>query len=165
MGMKAESEYHETPNNLLKGSLYGIIGMLAGILPLLIFPIFFERVYPAIAIIPFAGIIWAMRLAKSKQNLASLLIASLLSLIGSVIGTSLGLMVLCVKQNNWAFDYDFLLKLIQRIIENPKVVKDTINISLVILAVYVSSIWIGIHQEQKHTFHPEIEIIPSFKLH
>ncbi len=165
MGMKAESEYHETPNNLLKGSLYGIIGMLAGILPLLIFPIFFERVYPAIAIIPSAGIIWAMRLAKSKQNLASLLIASLLSMIGSVIGSSLGLILLWIKQNNWAFDYDFLLKLIQRIIENPKFIKDTINISLVILAVYVSSIWIGIHQEQKHTFHPEIEVIPSFKLH
>lgn len=93
MGTNAELEYHETPNNLLKGTLYGIIGMLAGILPLLIFPIFLNRVYPVIALFPFAGIIWAMRRTKTKQNFVSILIASLLSLGGSIIGTSLCLMI------------------------------------------------------------------------
>jgi hypothetical protein len=164
MGKNAELEYHETPNNLLKGTLYGIIGMLAGILPLLIFPIILNRVYPVIALFPFAGIMWAMRRTKTKQNFVSILIASLLSLIGSIIGTSLSLMIYWIKQNYWTFDNDLLLKLIQRIIENPKLIKETINISLLFIAIYAVPIWIGTRQERKRLFHPEAEVIPSFDL-
>lgn len=165
MGKNAELNYHETPNNLLKGTLLGIIGMVAGILPLLIFPIFLNRVYPVIALFPFAGIMWAMRLTKTKQNFVSILIASFLSLVGSIIGTSLSLMIFWIKQNNWAFDNDLLLKLIQRIIENPKLIKETINISLLFIAIYAVPIWIGTRQERKLLFHPETEVIPSFKPH
>ncbi len=165
MGKKAELEYHETPSNLLKGTLYGIGGMLLGSLPWVVIPVIFNTVYPVFAIFPLAATQLAMNYAKTKRNFVSLLIASMLAMVGSILGTYLSLIAFWLRNHSWIFDLEQLRELTQRILEDSRIMNDAINFSWLILGLLFILATYYRHKELKRLFHPEIEVIPSFKLH
>lgn len=165
MGMKAKLEYQETPNNLLKGTFYGIGGMLLGSLPWVVIPVIFNTVYPVFAIFPLAATQLAMNYAKTKRNFVSLLIANLLAMVGSILGTYLSLVTYWLKNHSWIFDLEQLRELTQRIFEDSRIMNDAINFAWFILGLLFILAMYYRHQELKRLFHPVTEVIPSFKLH
>lgn len=165
MGKKAELEYHETPSNLLKGILYGIGGMLLGSLPWVVIPVIFNMVYPVFAIFPLAATQLAMNYAKTKRTFVSLLIANLLAMVGSILGTYLSLVTYWLKNHNWDFDLEQLRELTQRVFEDSRIMNDAIIFAWLILGLLFILATYYRHRELKRLFHPEMEVIPSFKLH
>lgn len=165
MGTEAELEYHETPSNLLKGTFYGIGGMLLGSLPWVIIPVIFNMVYSVLAIFPLAATQLAMNYAKTKRNFVSLLIASMLAMVGSILGTYLSLVTYWLRNHSWIFDLEQLRELTQRIFEDSRIMNDAINFSWLILGLLFILATYYRHKELKRLFHPEMEVISSFKPH
>jgi hypothetical protein len=84
---------------------------------------------------------------------------------GSILGSYLGLLGYLVKEKGEVLNLDLLTWLARRMIEEPKLINETILFSLIGLVPYLFLTWNATRRGLKQIFKPDVEVIPSFKLH
>lgn len=165
VGQKAQEEYKNLPNNLAKGVLYGLAAALLGAIGWALVIIFLDRIGAIFAVLIFFLVVKAMDYAKTKRTIISLLLAGLFSMMGSILGSYLGIIGILIKDKGEVLSLDLLTWLARRMIEDPKLINETILFSLIGLVPYLFMTWNATRHGLKQLFKPEAEVIPSFKLH
>ena len=165
IGQKAQEEYKNLPNNLAKGVLYGLAAALLGAIVWALVFIFMDRIGAIFAVLIFFLVVKAMDYAKTKRTIVSLLLAGLLSMMGSILGSYIGLLGYLVKEKGEVLNLDLLTWLARRMIEEPKLINETILFSLIGLVPYLFLTWNATRRGLKQIFKPDAEVISSFKLH
>jgi hypothetical protein len=164
IGKRAKEEYKQQPNNLLKGSLYGLGAAAVGAIVWALVFIFLDRIGAAFAIFIFFMVAKAMDYAKTKRSFLSLFIASLISLLGSIAGTYLGIAGYLLKEGKLEPTWSEIFDLAKFIIENPEIMNDTILFALVGLVPYLFLIWNANRKNLSMYFKPEVELVKNFEL-
>lgn len=165
IGKKAQEEYKKSPSNLAKGILYGLAAALLGAIAWALVIIFMDRIGAIFAVLILLLVVKAMDYAKTKRTIISLLLAGLFSLMGSILGSYLGIIGILIKDKGEVLSLDLLTWLARRMIEDPKLINETILFSLIGLVPYLFLTWNATRHGLKQIFRPTIEVIPSFKLH
>ncbi|MBK9924986.1 MAG: hypothetical protein IPP66_06795 [Anaerolineales bacterium] len=161
---KAEEEYKKQPDNLQKGVLYGLVAMVIKTIVWALVLIFLDRIGAAFAILIFFFIVKAMDYAGTKRTFKSLLVASLLSLLGSIVGTYLGIAGYLLRDGTLEPTINELIKLAQILIEEPEMINETIVFALVGLIPYLFITWNTNRKNLNLYFKPNVELIENFKL-
>lgn len=165
IGQKAQEEYKKSPSNLAKGIVYGLAAALLGAIAWALVIIFMDRIGAIFAVLILLLVVKAMDYARTKRSIISLLLAGLLSLMGSILGSYLGMVGILIKDKGEVLSLDLLIWLARRMIEEPKLINETILFSLIGLVPYLYITWNATRRGLKHFFKPTAEVIPSFKLH
>jgi hypothetical protein len=161
---KAEEEYKKQPDNLLVGSLYGLVAMFIGAIVWALIQIFLDRIGAVFAVLIFFFIVKAMDYAKTKRTFKSLFVAAILSLAGSVIGTYIGFAGYLFREGKFEIKLNEFIWLAKKIIDNPELISDTIFFSLIGLVPYLFITWNANRSNLKKHFKPDIELIKNFEL-
>ncbi len=165
IGQKTQEEYKKSPNNLAKGVVYGLAAALLGAIGWALVIIFMDTIGAVFAVLIFFLVVKAMDYARTKRSIISLLLAGLLSMAGSILGSYLGIVGILIKDKGEVLSLDLLTWLARRMIEDPKLINETILFSLIGLVPYLFMTWNATRHGLKKIFKPEVEVIPSFKLH
>ena len=165
IGQKAQEEYKKSPGNLGKGIVYGLAAALLGAIAWALVIIFMDRIGAIFAVLILLLVVKAMDYARTKRSIISLLLAGLLSLMGSILGSYLGIVGILIKDKGEVLSLDLLIWLARRMIEEPKLINETILFSLIGLVPYLYITWDATRRGLKHFFKPTVEVIPYFKLH
>ncbi|MBI5295464.1 MAG: hypothetical protein HY869_08305 [Chloroflexi bacterium] len=165
IGQKAQEEYKKSPNNLAKGVLYGLAAALLGAIGWALVIIFMDTIGAVVAVLILLLVVKAMDYARTKRTIISLLLAGLLSMIGAILGSYFGMVGYLIKEKGEVLNLDLLTWLARRMIEEPKLISETILFSLIGLVPYLYLTWNATRHGLNRIFKPEIEVIPSFKLH
>jgi hypothetical protein len=164
IGKRTEEEYKKRPSNLLKGTIYGsAAAVLSALICALVF-IFLDQIGTILALLIFFPVIKAMDYAKTKRTFISLLIASLLSMIGSIAGTFLGIAGYLFREGKFDPSLSEFIRLAKLIMDDPKTTNQLIVAFLLILVPFLFTTWSNTRSGLKSYFKPEVEIIRNFEL-
>jgi hypothetical protein len=163
VGKKTEEEYKKQPDNLGKGTLYGLAATFLGAIVWALVIIFLDRIGPVFALLIFFLVVKAMDYAKTKRTFISLFIAGLLSLAGSIAGSYFGLAGYLFKEGKFELTLNEFIKLARYFMDNPKLLNETISFSLIGLVPYLLLAWTANRRYLKRFFKPEIEVIKNFE--
>lgn len=161
---KAEEEYRNRPPNLLKGILYGVVATFLGAIIWALIFIFLDSIGAVFAVFTFFIVVKAMDYAQTKRTFISLVIASVLSFVGSIAGTYIGVVGYLLKEGQIELTLSELFELAKFLFEEPELLNQTIMFSLIGLVPYFFITWNENRKNLKSFFKPDVELVKGFEL-
>lgn len=168
LGDRNKEDYENAPLNLGRGLLAGTLAAIAGSLLWMLGIVLLDTIAAAFAVFISLGIIKAMDLVKTKRTVFSILLAGLLSIGGSILGSYLGGLWITISKGgvSLSFVFESLTNFLWYLEfvwvglwENSTLMTMTIFFSLLGVGMYLWSFLSSRRTLLKQAFKPEIHIV------
>lgn len=160
---KMEQEYKQSPHNLGRGFLYGMVAAVLGAILWALVMIFLDRIAAIFAIAIFLIVMWAMDKAETKRTLFSMLTAGVISIFGVIFGAYWGLVGYLVKEREIVISLEELYNLFVWLIKDGELLRESLFFAMLGIVPYVFLVLYAQRQQLRTIFSPMVEVFENLR--